>query len=429
MIPHVITASGHAVSLLCDETPSAAPIYDSRLPRDHAAMAPMAPSAYARHVVSPSPYVPMSVAPHSAVLHHHQPPSQQHALQHPPHTTYYAPQHSTQSYTHSSQDYDRQWYHPQQPQLYATQPVAPLLVQAVPPAHLGYPQQPLLQQQQQQTNYFHQSMQQQQQQQQQQPEPPVDPSVQRKTSIARLPKSVPGGSTSSPTSNGSMSSSNSPSGGTIYTPASMAASGGMSTSPASASVDQRKARRYTCQCGKSFTTSGHLARHMRIHTGEKNYPCPEKGCDARFSRQDNCMQHYRTHQVQGAKRGAAVAPNAKSAALTSASTTAAAVPLANKKRRTMSAGAPEGSSRPALAKTEETAFHEPVYPSASMTLQHPQYTAPAGAGSTISLPSIAAAIGPLPSLPSPQHARVTQANPVISSRLDEFASIATSVDV
>ncbi|KAK9456384.1 hypothetical protein V1511DRAFT_447465, partial [Dipodascopsis uninucleata] len=54
-------------------------------------------------------------------------------------------------------------------------------------------------------------------------------------------------------------------------------------------------RRYNCHCGKSFTTSGHLARHTRIHTGEKNYPCPEAGCGARFSRQDNCMQHYRTH--------------------------------------------------------------------------------------------------------------------------------------
>ncbi|KAF8252226.1 hypothetical protein K440DRAFT_503509, partial [Wilcoxina mikolae CBS 423.85] len=49
-------------------------------------------------------------------------------------------------------------------------------------------------------------------------------------------------------------------------------------------------------CGKSFTTSGHLARHTRIHTGEKNYVCPEAGCAARFSRQDNCMQHFRTHQ-------------------------------------------------------------------------------------------------------------------------------------
>ncbi|KAL0085401.1 hypothetical protein J3Q64DRAFT_1743549 [Phycomyces blakesleeanus] len=48
-------------------------------------------------------------------------------------------------------------------------------------------------------------------------------------------------------------------------------------------------------CDKSFTTSGHLARHNRIHTGEKNFQCLHPGCLSRFSRQDNMMQHYRTH--------------------------------------------------------------------------------------------------------------------------------------
>jgi len=49
-------------------------------------------------------------------------------------------------------------------------------------------------------------------------------------------------------------------------------------------------RRYECHiCGKTFTTSGHVARHNRIHTGEKNFQCPEPGCSQRFSRQDNCM--------------------------------------------------------------------------------------------------------------------------------------------
>lgn len=78
-----------------------------------------------------------------------------------------------------------------------------------------------------------------------------------------------------------------------------------------ATVEQRKAnaailgrrsrksslnRKYQCaMCGKFFTTSGHLARHNRIHTGIKNHVCPFKGCNARFSRQDNCMQHYKTH--------------------------------------------------------------------------------------------------------------------------------------
>lgn len=56
------------------------------------------------------------------------------------------------------------------------------------------------------------------------------------------------------------------------------------------------ARKYRCKiCDKGFTTSGHLARHHRIHTGVKNHICPFEGCNSRFSRQDNCMQHYKTH--------------------------------------------------------------------------------------------------------------------------------------
>ena len=60
------------------------------------------------------------------------------------------------------------------------------------------------------------------------------------------------------------------------------------------SLEQR--RKYRCSvCPKGFTTSGHLARHNRIHTGEKNHACPYNDCKQRFSRQDNCLQHYRTH--------------------------------------------------------------------------------------------------------------------------------------
>ncbi|KAH3900703.1 transcriptional regulator NRG1 SCDLUD_003703 [Saccharomycodes ludwigii] len=55
-------------------------------------------------------------------------------------------------------------------------------------------------------------------------------------------------------------------------------------------------RKHICKvCGNGFTTSGHLARHRRIHTGEKNHVCPYSECNQRFSRHDNCIQHYKTH--------------------------------------------------------------------------------------------------------------------------------------
>ncbi|KAJ1937545.1 transcriptional repressor, partial [Linderina pennispora] len=64
-------------------------------------------------------------------------------------------------------------------------------------------------------------------------------------------------------------------------------------------------RKYRCSfpgCEKAFTTSGHLSRHYRIHTGEKNYHCLYPGCTSRFSRQDNMMQHYRTHLSPRSRR-------------------------------------------------------------------------------------------------------------------------------
>lgn len=70
----------------------------------------------------------------------------------------------------------------------------------------------------------------------------------------------------------------------------------LSSSHISSKDTLSNSRKYVCKiCKKAFTTSGHLARHHRIHTGVKNHVCPYEGCNARFSRQDNCMQHYKTH--------------------------------------------------------------------------------------------------------------------------------------
>ncbi|KAH9939416.1 uncharacterized protein BXZ73DRAFT_89057 [Epithele typhae] len=56
-------------------------------------------------------------------------------------------------------------------------------------------------------------------------------------------------------------------------------------------VEGTHPKKHICQiCSRAFTTSGHLARHTRIHTGERNHKCPFPGCETRCSRQDNLQQ-------------------------------------------------------------------------------------------------------------------------------------------
>lgn len=77
--------------------------------------------------------------------------------------------------------------------------------------------------------------------------------------------------------------------------------------PQSPSISQSNSsatkKKHLCPtCDRAFTTSGHLARHSRVHTGERNHKCPFPGCETRCSRQDNLQQHYRIHLSPGSRR-------------------------------------------------------------------------------------------------------------------------------
>ncbi|KAG5642657.1 hypothetical protein DXG03_002369 [Asterophora parasitica] len=57
-----------------------------------------------------------------------------------------------------------------------------------------------------------------------------------------------------------------------------------------------KTKAFVCplfSCGRMFKRMEHLKRHLRTHTMERPYACPQ--CKKRFSRSDNLNQHLRTH--------------------------------------------------------------------------------------------------------------------------------------
>ncbi|KZT62076.1 hypothetical protein CALCODRAFT_446734 [Calocera cornea HHB12733] len=76
-------------------------------------------------------------------------------------------------------------------------------------------------------------------------------------------------------------------------------------SHARARADATIKKKYVCDiCDKAFSTSGHLTRHSKVHTGDKPFICPYPRCEKKCSRDDNLVQHFQVHlPKEDRKRG------------------------------------------------------------------------------------------------------------------------------
>lgn len=59
-------------------------------------------------------------------------------------------------------------------------------------------------------------------------------------------------------------------------------------------IHAKRAKPHKCKdCGKCFTRINHLRRHCRIHSGDKPHKCGH--CDKSFTRSDNMAAHLQLH--------------------------------------------------------------------------------------------------------------------------------------
>ncbi|KAI9890385.1 MAG: hypothetical protein M1814_004171 [Vezdaea aestivalis] len=127
--------------------------------------------------------------------------------------------------------------------------------------------------------------------------------------------------------------------------------------------DKSQKKRHPCGlaaktgCDKMFTTSGHAARHAKVHTGEKDTPCPD--CGKYFARVDNMKQHLKTHKKEGgslvSRTAAAIADSRKSKG-SSSSTSRSDKGIATTQSPTVQYTGEAKSARPGMPQRANNAY-------------------------------------------------------------------------